>query len=111
MNDAIFSNLWGEALTSTDRDAYVSDWSLSSIWVDSSEECIPQERIDYLNQLWDAAHMSVKDICKVANLSQTNLATRFCIPRRTVEDWCRGISKCADYIRLMMILNLGILTR
>lgn len=60
---------------------------------------------------WDAAHMSVKDICKTAGLTQAGLSQRFGIPKRTVEDWCRGAAKCAAYIRLMMSESLGLIKR
>ncbi len=60
---------------------------------------------------WDAAHMDVKSICRVANLTQSALAARFGIPKRTVEDWCRGVSKCAPYIRLMMCECLGLIEK
>lgn len=58
---------------------------------------------------WEAAHMSVKDICKAVGLTQAGLAQRFCIPKRTVEDWCRGVRTCAPYIRLMMCELLGLI--
>lgn len=107
-NDEIFSNLWADALTTTERDAYVSDWTLSSIWGDDPESDIPQDRIDYLGRIWDVAHMSVREICKVAKMSQVALAQRFCIPYRTVQNWCGDVSKCPGYVRLMMarLLNL-----
>ncbi|MBR2047148.1 MAG: helix-turn-helix transcriptional regulator [Oscillospiraceae bacterium] len=60
---------------------------------------------------WDAAHMSVKHICRAAGLTQTAAGQRFGIPWRTFSDWCRGVSKCPDYIRLMMCELLGIFHR
>ena len=60
---------------------------------------------------WDAAHMDVKSICRAANLTQSALAARFGIPKRTVEDWCRGVAKCAPYIRRMMCECLGLLDK
>lgn len=107
----IFNTLWAEALTTADRDAYVSDWALSSIWGDDPESEIPAERIAYLGQIWDTARMSVKAICKAAGLTQAALAQRFCVPKRTVENWCSGVSKCPDYTRLMMCELLGIVKR
>jgi len=104
-----FPLLWAEAHNYTDREAYVSDLALSSIWNDSPDTDIPQGRIDKIGRVWDCAHMSVKDICRAANLTQAGLAARFCIPKRTVEDWCRGIAKCAPYIRLMMCECLNLL--
>ena len=108
-NPTIFSALWGEALTATDRDAFVSDWTLSSIWGDDPDDDIPQDRADYIGRIWDAAHMSIKDICDTAGLTQRQLSTNFCIPYRTVQDWYGGRRQAPDYIRLMLIRLLGIL--
>lgn len=100
---------WSEIPNYTDRDAYISDLALSSMWGDAPESEIPAERINYLGRLWDAYHRSVKDICKAANLTQSALATRFGIPKRTIEDWCAGKRACAPYIRRMMCECLGLL--
>ena len=108
MSDKNFYQLWGEALTSTDRDFYVSEWSTSSLFPEDSDLL---ENAEYLGKLWDVAHMSVKGICKAAGLTQAALAQRFCIPKRTVEDWCGERRACSDYIRLMMAECLGLLSR
>lgn len=63
------------------------------------------------NDTWNAAHMDIKFICRSANLTQAALAARFGIPKRTVENWCSGINKCPDYVRLMMCELLGIAHR
>lgn len=60
---------------------------------------------------YKASSMSVKEIAKAAGMSQTALANRFGIPRRTMEDWCRGVSKCPLYTRLMMQECLGLYKR
>ncbi len=111
MTDRQFYLAWSEIPNYTDPDAYISDLALSSMWGDDPESEIPTERINYLGRLWDVYHMSVKDICKAANLTQAALATRFGIPKRTVEDWCRGVAKCAPYIRLMMCECLGLIEK
>lgn len=108
---AIFPTLWAAALAANDRDAYVSDWTLSSIWGDNPTDDIPQERIDYLAQIWDAAHMSVKDICKAAKLTQLQLGERYGISRRTIGNWCTGENTCPHYTRLLILLDLGLVTR
>lgn len=61
--------------------------------------------------VWDAAHMDVKSICRAAGLTQAALAARFGIPKRTVENWCSGANKCPDYTRRMMCELLGLLSR
>ena len=56
--DKLFFTLFGDAITSPDRDAFVSDWSLSSVWGDAPDADIPADRIETLGQLWDAADSS-----------------------------------------------------
>lgn len=109
MTKNYISRLWPDALANSDREAYVSDWALSSVWEDDPESDIPADRIDDLGKIWDCAHMSVKDICKVAGLSQVGLASRFAIPTRTVEDWCRGQRTPPDYVRLLLALALDLM--
>lgn len=95
----------------TDRDAYVSDLCLSSIWGDDEETDIPQERIDIIGSIWDACKRSMKDIAAEVGLSHRKLAEKFCIPYRTMENWCGGQNECPTYVRLMMQECLGILKR
>ena len=111
MTDKRFPALWAEALNTADRDAYISDWTLSSIWDDEPDAEIPHERINYLAQIWDAAHMSIKDICKAAKLTQLQLGERYGISRRTVGNWCTGENTCPNYTRLLILLDLGLVTR
>lgn len=111
MENKTLSLLWAEALTSDDCDRYVAEWSTSSIWgnmEDLTDDDLLTAAVK-LTQIWELAHMTVKEICKKANLSQSALADRFCIPRRTVEDWCRGLRTPPDYIRFMMALLLELL--
>ena len=111
MTDKQYSFCINEVKNYTDRDAYISDLSLSSIWGDAADSGIPSDRIDQLGILYDADHRSVRDIAAVARLSQRKLAERFCIPYRTVEDWCAGRRSCPDYVRMMMQECLGLLKR
>lgn len=110
MNNKIYRTCLSEALNYSDRDAYVSDLALSSIWEDEAEE-IPSDRIEWLGQLWDAVHRSVKDICKDAGMTQNATADYFCIPRRTFGNWCTGERECPIYTRLMMQEILGLFHR
>lgn len=105
MTDQQFYTIFGAALTNQDRDAFVSDWALSSVWGD--DEDIPPERIDELTHLWDAAHMTIRDIREYTGLSQAKFAIRFCIPTRTIEDWESGARKCPDYTRLLLAQAVG----
>lgn len=108
LTDKDYSTIWGEALAAPDRDMYVSEWSTSSIWTDGDDLL---EVAAYLGQLWDVAHMSVRDIRTAAGLTQAAMASRFCIPQRTIEDWCAGKRTPPDYVRLMMAEALGLIRR
>lgn len=109
--DKLFYTLFGEAVASHDRDTFVSDWSLSSVWGDAPDADIPADRIDTLARLWDAAHLTIRDIRQHTGLSQAAFATRYCIPTRTLEDWERGVSRCPDYLRLLLAKDVGLYQR
>ena len=113
MTDKDFASLWGKALQSNDRDMYVAEWATSSIWGDPEE--IPDAGLcqiaDQLGTIWDVAHMGVKELWRGSGLSQAAFATRFCIPKRTIEDWCTAKRTPPDYIRLMIAEALGIIKR
>ena len=111
MTDKQFTLCVSEVDNYSDPAAYVSDLALSSMWGDAEDAAIPQERIAFLSQLWDAFHRSVKEIAAAAGMSQRSLAERFCVPYRTMEDWCTGKRACKLYDRLMMQECLGLLQR
>lgn len=58
-----------------------------------------------------AVDRSVKDICRMAGMSQNAMADYFCIPRRTFGNWCTGERECPIYTRLMMQELLGLFHR
>ena len=92
----------------SDPDAYVSDLALSTIWDDTPDAPIPPERLENLRNIYTAAARTPKEIVSLSGLSQAAFAERWCIPRRTVEDWCRGIAKCPLYTRLLVQQSLGL---
>lgn len=102
MTDKQYTICVTEAQNYTDREAYISDLSLSSIWGDGPEDDIPPARLEQLGSIYDAVHRSIKQIAADAGLTQRKLAERFCIPVRTIEDWCAGKRTPPDYVRLMM---------
>lgn len=102
MTDKQFYTLWTEALASADRDTYVSDWATSSIWGDAEDAPIPVGRADDIGDVWDLAHLTIRDIRASTGLSQVAFAQHFCIPRRTLEDWETGRRSCPDYVRLLL---------
>ena len=42
--------------------------------------------------------MSIKDLRKQSKMTQQQFADYFGIPKRTIEDWERGVRKCNEYV-------------
>lgn len=111
MTDRQFYTLWTEALTSADREAFISDWALSSIWEDAEGDGIPTSRIADLEELWDVAHATVRDIREHTGLTQAAFSAKYCIPKRSVENWESGSRSCPDYVRLLLAQVTGFYKR
>ena len=93
----------------TDRDAFVSDLSLSSAFPDESDLSVTASE---LILIWDAYHMTIRDLRTAAGLSRMNFSRRFCIPIRSVENWeCTGTNarECPTYVRLLIADALGLM--
>ena len=114
MTDRQYTICVTEAQNYTDREAYISDLALSSIWGDGPEDDIPMARMDLLGSIYDAVHRSIKEIAAESGISVRAMAIRFCIPIRTAESWggtTDAARQCPLYTRLMMQECLGLLKR
>jgi transcriptional regulator with XRE-family HTH domain len=52
------------------------------------------------------AKITIKDARKIAGLTQTQMAARYQIPLRTIEDWESGKRKPASYVEKLLIKDL-----
>lgn len=103
MTDKQFNAIYSDALTSSDRDEFSSDWALSDIW-DEDNDLIATAAL--CGRIWDLAHLTVADVRHHCGLSQSEFAARFCIPYHTVKNWeARG--GCAPYIILLLARASG----
>lgn len=98
-----------ESANYDDLDAYVSDMMLSSVWGAVADTVSPATRREELRSIYTAATRTVREIVAVAGMTQAAFAEAFCIPLRTVENWCTGCRECPLYTRLMMQKCLGLL--
>ena len=87
--------------------AYVSGIIRASIWGDAPDAPIPPERLDQLRAIYTAATCTVREIVAAAGMTQAAVSMRLCIPRRTLQDWCRGVRECPLYTRLMIQQCMG----
>ena len=110
MTDKQYCTIFSDAINNSDNmdcSAFVSDWALSDIWGDGIDDPIPQERLDAIESIWDAAHLTIRDIRAKTGLSQAAFGERYCIPRRTVENWESGTRSCPPYVRLLLARAVG----
>lgn len=107
MTNHQFYTLWGEAITSPDRDAFVSDAALSSLW--GEDDADPMVHVPELGKLWDAAHTGVKEIRELACMTQAEFAARHLVPLRTLQRWEAG--ECPEHIRLLLMESEGVYRR
>lgn len=101
MKDKQFYVVFSSALTVNDKDAFVSDWALSSMF-DDGQETVSPELISDLGRIWDIAHLSFNDIVAASGASLTDFAARYAIPYRTAQHWTAGDRECPPYVRLLL---------
>lgn len=107
MTDTQFAACVREVPDYADIDAYVSNLALSSMWGDNDT---PEATARFgLRSIYTAVNRTPKEIVAASGLSQAAFAERYCIPKRTVEDWCRGVAKCPLYTRLLLQRAEGLL--
>lgn len=70
LTPAIRAALYAETGAYTDRDAYVSDMALSSVWGDAEDEEIPAERLALLGGIWDGTHCTIPELIEKYGLTQ-----------------------------------------
>ena len=93
----------------TDREAFVSDLSLSSAFPEESDLSVTSSE---LVLIWDAYHMKIRDLRPAAGLSRMEFSRRFRIPIRTIENWeCTGANarECPAYVRLLIAESIGLM--
>lgn len=55
-----------------------------------------------LSDIWNLAHLSMKELISLTGLSQTSFAKGAGIPLRTVQNWYGGIRECPAYVRFLL---------
>lgn len=107
MTDTQFAACVRECAAYDDMDAYISDVALSTIWGDNDTP--EATTLSNLRSIYQAVNRPVRVIVAASGLSQAAFAERYCIPRRTVENWCSGARECPLYTRLLLQRAEGLL--
>ena len=108
MTYKLYYKLVGEAVKEDDRDAYISDWSLSTVWGDPAPDAEWMQRVETLGRIWDAVHLTIREIRAATGLSQVKFGQRFAISPRNIENWESAVNVCPVYTRLLLAQAVGL---
>ena len=110
INHHNFYILFTAATKEQDRDRYIAEWNSSSIFYPNSgsPDIDAGELADALGNIWDVAHLTTRDIRQHLGLTQAAFAERFCVPRRTIENW-EYKNKIPTYYILALAELVGLL--
>lgn len=109
--DRIFHKIWNLAL---DSDSFIDYYNV--ITSSKSEDFIDMQKYgfdidslyDTLKMIYDVSKLTIIDFLNKYGIKKASLSHRFCIPIRTVENWCNGNAKCSPYIIIMILEGYNI---
>ena len=55
-----------------------------------------------LSNIWELAHLPMRELVARPGLSQTAFAKQAGVPLRTVQDWCGEKRACPAYVRFLL---------
>lgn len=107
ISDEQFNHILKAALAddSTDKQSFINKWAYDAIFAEDENE--KYDIVQEIASIWDIAHISIKEIRAKTGLSQVKFAEKFCVPRRTLEDW-EAKNTCPNYVRLMLAQLAGV---
>jgi hypothetical protein len=104
--DRLFHKIWN---VSCDYDEFSSFYnSITSIksknYIDLYKYGFDLDLIyDTLRFIHKYSHYSFSDFLDEYKIKKATISHRFCVPIRTIENWCNGSGKCAPYVMLMIL--------
>lgn len=105
LNPAIIT-AYSESASYADRDSYISDIALSSMW---GEDADRSDTVRIAGVLWDIHAGGISAIKEHSKMSGRKIALTYGIPTRTMEDWGRGVRTPPDYVLLLLAHAVGII--
>ena len=104
--DRIFHRIWCKALEEEEKATFLAKMVSGDgkTVINPSKYSIDAVLwYDVLCGIFDAAHLSVSEIVRLSGKRKAEISHYYCIPIRTLEDWCSGKSDPPSYLRLMLI--------
>lgn len=83
------------------KEIFVNNITLSV--PDDASDCVDLDaEKERLSNIWDLAHLPMREMVACTGLSQTAFAKQVGIPLRTVQDWCGEKRACPTYVRFLL---------
>lgn len=90
------------------RAAFLNNVTLSI--PDDAAGCVDLDaEKERLSNIWELAHLSMRELVARTGLSQTAFAKQAGVPRRTVQDWCGEKRACPTYVRFLLAEHYNLL--
>lgn len=108
--DKVYHKLWSYANDFDDFNKYFNEvYSVdSSKYVNMKKLNFSYEQVyDLLKTIFDCSKISINDIIKDNGFTKASFSHKYCIPIRTVENWCYEPKKCPAYTKLLILENLS----
>ena len=85
----------------TSREVFLSIVTLSI--PDDADGCVDLDAEKRrLSQIWDVAHMTMKEIVAASGMTQSAFAKCAGVPLRTLQGWCGETRECPSYLRFLL---------
>ena len=111
--DKLFFKFWKAASEGYDKQNYISNFTsaTSADFVDFKNKygIYYEEAAEMLSNIYEAANMPFPEIIEKTGKKKSQIRDIFCIPQRTVEDWCYGKAKPNQSIKLMILRQFHLL--
>ena len=108
--EPVFYRLWRSVTKFDTKQEYVRNFTsiFSRDYINTAQLNIdPDLFLDILFQVYKMGKMTVPDMIVAAEMSRASFGYRYCIPIRTLEEWCKNDTS-HDYLRLLILKDLGL---
>ena len=90
------------------KEIFVNNITLSV--PDDTSDCVDLDaEKKRLSNIWDLAHLSMRELVSRTGMSQTAFAKQVGIPLRSVQDWCCEKRACPAYVRFLLAEHYNLL--
>lgn len=111
--DKLFFTFWKAASEGYNKQTYINNFTsaTSADFVDFKKKygIYYEEAAEMLSNIYEAANMSFSEIIEKTGKKKSQIRDIFCIPQRTLEDWCYGKAKPNQSIKLMILRQFHLL--